>query len=389
MNGTAQISFPQTEEGQHYRVFAFYQKLSGNKNLHFNAPHNGSIFDMGSYVVDHFDGKGAETIINFWEEHVLIDGIRELVQRAGHYGESPTTLLIAGWIIPCGFMCMVAYNGTAWEDSPEILANITWSRSLPTRFQELFKYDIKPFLPLLTFQQNALGVQTTEPGPFQCILDTEDQGVKYVNDFHATLEAGYREYIETLTAWLHDFGIQLSVQPAYGLPMDMQASIPFVDVPECESLTFLDLIDSYRQFAGPANLAERNVISNELGAVRWSGFRYHLPELLFSANRGFAGGVNQYVIHGQAYSGNYYETTWPGHVPFNYLFSEPWSQREPVWEHGFEDALNYLARVQYIQQSGVPKVDVAIYNKESTTTIRTVYSSSDLIERGKPAIFTC
>lgn len=278
---------------------------------------------------------------------------------------------------------MVAHNGTAWEDSPEILANITWSRSLPTRFQELFKYDIKPFLPLLTFQQNALGVQTTEPGPFQCILDTEDQGAKYVNDFHATLEAGYQEYIETLTAWLHDLGIQLSVQPAYGLPMDMQASIPFVDVPECESLTFLDLIDSYRQFVGPANLARRNVISNELGAVRWSGFRYHLPELLFSANRGFAGGVNQYVLHGQAYSGNYYQTTWPGHVPFNYLFSEPWSPQEPVWEHGFEDALNYLARVQYIQQSGIPKVDVAIYNKESTTTIRTVYSSTDLIERGE------
>lgn len=277
----------------------------------------------------------------------------------------------------------VAHNGTAWEDSPELLANITWSRSLPTRFQELFNYDIKPFLPLCTFQQNALGVQTTEPGPFHCILDTEDQGTKYVNDFHKALEAGYQEYVETLTEWLHKFGIQLSVQPAYGLPMDMQAAIPFMDVPECESLTFLDLIDSYRQFVGPANLAERNIISNELGAVRSSGFRYHLPELLFSANRGFASGVNQYILHGQAYSGNYYQTTWPGHVPFNYLFSEPWSPREPVWEHGFEETLNYLARVQYVQQSGVPKVDVAIYNKESTTTIRTVYSSSDLIERGE------
>lgn len=235
----------------------------------------------------------------------------------------------------------------------------------------------------MAFQQNALGVQPTEPGSFQCILDTEDQGVQYVNDFRATLVAGYQEYIETLTAWLHQLGIQLSVQPAYGLPMDMQASIPFVDAPECESLTFLDLIDSYRQFVGPANLAKKQVISNELGAVRWSAFRYHLPELLFSANRGFASGVNQYVLHGQAYSGNYHDTTWPGHVPFNYLFSEPWSPREPVWEHGFEETLNYLARVQHVQQSGVPKVDVVIYNKESATTIRTVYSSLDLIERGE------
>lgn len=226
-------------------------------------------------------------------------------------------------------------------------------------------------------------MQTTEPGPFQCILGTEDQGVQYVNDFRAALVAGYQEYIETLTTWLHRLGVQLSVQPAYGLPMDMQASIPFVDAPECESLTLLDLIDSYRQFIGPANLAEKQVISNEMGAVRWSAFRYHLPELLFSTNRGFASGVNQYVLHGQAYSGSYYETTWPGHVPFNYLFSEPWSPREPVWEYGFEETLNYLARVQYVQQSGVPKVDVAIYNKESATTIRTVYSSSDLIDRGE------
>lgn len=229
-----------------------------------------------------------------------------------------------------------------------------------------------------------MAVQTTEPGTFQCILDTEVQGVRYVNDFRKALVAGYQEYVETLTAWLQGMGIQLSVQPAYGLPMDMQASIPDVDVPECESLTFLDLIDSYRQFVGPANFAEKRVISNELGAVRGSAFRYHLPELLFSANRGFAAGVNQYVIHGQSYSGNYHQTTWPGHVPFNYLFSEAWSPRQPVWKHGFEETLNYMARVEHLQQSGVPKVDVAIYNKQSATTIRTVYSSSDLTDRGEP-----
>lgn len=246
----------------------------------------------------------------------------------------------------------------------------------------MFNYDIKPFLPLLTFQQNS-AIQTTEPGLFQCILDTEDLGVKYINDFRATLVAGYQDYLQTLKTWVHGLGLQLSVQPAYGSPMDMQAIIPDVDAPECESLTFLDLIDAYRQFVGPANLARRQVISNELGAVRSSGFRYRLPELLFSANRGFAAGLNQYVIHGQAFSGDYYHTTWPGHVAFNYLFSEPWSPREPVWAHGFQDFLNYLGRVQYLQQSGVPKVDVAIYNKESSTTIRTVYSFSDLIDGGE------
>lgn len=272
---------------------------------------------------------------------------------------------------------------TGWEDSLELIFNITWSRTLPKRFQDLFKYDIRPFLPLVSFQQNDLAVQRTEPGSFRCILDTDDQGVRYVNDFRAALSAGYDEYISTLENWLHSLGLKLSVQPAYGLAMDMQVSIPQVDVPECESLTFEDLIDAYRKFVGPAVLAGRQIISNELGAVYSAAFRYPLPELLFSANRGFASGINRYVIHGQAFSGNYYQTTWPGHIPFDYLFSEPWTPREPVWDHGLEDLLRYLGRMQYQQQSGTHKVDVAIYSKESATVISTLYSSADLMDEGK------
>ncbi|KAF3025109.1 hypothetical protein E8E14_014613 [Neopestalotiopsis sp. 37M] len=365
-NGTIDISFPDAGSGEHYRMFSFYQKHSGNKNLVFNSTSNGSIFDDGSYVVDHFDAKGAQTIIQFWEEHILVDGIREQLQDSGHYGKSFRS----------------DSDDNTWEDSLEILSNISWSRSLPSRFKELFGYDIAPFLPLLAFGENNIGVQPTEPGSFECILDTEGRGAGYINDFRATLAAGYREYISTLTQWAHELGVQLSVQPAYGLPMDMQTVIPDVDAPECESLSFYDSIDAYRKFVGPANLAGRQVISNELGAVRNSGFRYHLPELLFSANRGFAAGVNQYVIHGQAFSGDYYQTTWPGHVAFDYLFSEPWSPREPVWEHGFEETLNYMARVQHLQQSGTPKVDVAMYNKESATSIKTVHESPDLVDKG-------
>lgn len=210
--------------------------------------------------------------------------------------------------------------------------------------------------------------------------------MRYVNDFRDVLLDGYREYIQTLTDWSHDvLGKELSLQPGYGFPVDMQASIPHVDAPECESLSFLDNIDSYRQFAGPAHLAEKQVISNEVGAVRPAAYRYTLPELLFSTNRGFAGGVNQYVIHGQPYSGSYFETTWPGYTAFRYLFSEMWGPKQPVWQHGFQDLLEYLARVQHVQQTGTPRVDVAMYNKESATTFRTVYQPSDLLVAGMVA----
>lgn len=96
-DGTVNISFPSNNRGQSYRVFSFYQRLSGNKNLVFTAASNSSaqnsIFDNGSYVVDHFDAKGAETVINFWEEHMLVDGVREQLQRVGHYGKSQVSYL--------------------------------------------------------------------------------------------------------------------------------------------------------------------------------------------------------------------------------------------------------------------------------------------------------
>ncbi|KAI1366485.1 hypothetical protein F5Y08DRAFT_351412 [Xylaria arbuscula] len=354
-NGTIQLFFEPTS-GKHYRLFAFYEKLTGHKNIEFSSTVDNSIFDEGSYTVDHFDNSGAGVIIDFWKEHILDDGIREQLRRVGHYG---------------------------WEDSLELVANVSWSRSVPSRFEEIFGYSILPYLPLLAFQQIGFIVQAASPGPFQCLLDTETQGDEHIHAFRATLTAGYQEYVRTLKNWLNsELGLELSLQPGYGQPINAQATVPDVDVPECESLTFEDSIDSYRQFVGPAHLARRNIVSNELGAAVLYAFRYTLPQLLFSANRGFVGGVNQYILHVQPYSGNYYETTWPGHTPFNYLFSEAWSPRQPAWASGLKDAVDYVARIQQLQQSGIPKVDIVIYNKESAWTLRTVYESSDLISRG-------
>ncbi|KAI0410903.1 hypothetical protein F5X98DRAFT_368489 [Xylaria grammica] len=208
-----------------------------------------SIFDQGSYVVDHFDQKGVKVSIKFWEEYVLDDQLRELLKKVGHDG---------------------------WEDSPEFESNVTWARSIPSRFESIFGYSILPYLPLLAFHLN-----------------------------------------------------------------------------------FEDRIDSYRQFVGPANLAGKRIISNELGAVLGSSFCYRLSKLLFSANRGFAAGVNQYILHLQSFSGNYYQMTW----------HKPWSPRQPVWDHGLKELVDYISRIRHIQQ-------------KSAWTLRTVYESSDLVSAG-------
>jgi hypothetical protein len=164
------------------------------------------------------------------------------------------------------------------------------------------------------------------------------------------------------------------------------------NAPECESLQFQNSIDGYRQFTGPANLAGKRVISNEMGAVPLMAYRLTHSELLSLVNRAVVGGVNQMVFHGQTYSGNYYATSWPGYTAFLYQFSEMYSDKQPSWDHGFGDLLNYTARVQYLQQSGVPRMDVAIYNKVSGTNpnFPTMYTSNDLIDAGRiGSVFIC
>ncbi|KAF2183515.1 hypothetical protein K469DRAFT_728036 [Zopfia rhizophila CBS 207.26] len=359
-SGQASLAFPESEAGgdRYYRVFSFFQKRTLNKNLYFDAPEDAAdtIFRNGSYVVDHFSAKGAETVARFWEEHILTNGVKDLLMRTGNY---------------------------AWEDSVEVTSNISWSRSMPARYERVFGQSIKPYLPLFTFKQNNIALQQSAPGPFQCILDSDDQGARYLNNFHQVLGDGYREYLQALRNWSHNaLNLKLSVQPAYNLPIDMDAFIPEVDAPECESFGFGDKIDTYRLFAGPANLAGKGVISNEIGAIPLMAYQYTIPSLLFSANRGFAGGVNQYILHGQSYTGKYYGTTWPGHTAFTYLFSKLWSDKQPSWHHGFKDAMVYMARVSHIRQISISKSDVVKYNKQSVTRVAPVYETQDLVEQG-------
>lgn len=69
-----------------YRLFVFYQFQIHEKNLDYSANVSETIFDNGSYTVDHFSARGAHTTTTFWEEHLLKDGVQELLMNVGHYG---------------------------------------------------------------------------------------------------------------------------------------------------------------------------------------------------------------------------------------------------------------------------------------------------------------
>lgn len=86
--GHLSATFPKQPSGIGYRIFAYYQKRTLNKNLNFENNQTATIWDNGSYIVDHYSAAGAQTVIKFWEEYILIDGLKEMLMEVGHYGEN-------------------------------------------------------------------------------------------------------------------------------------------------------------------------------------------------------------------------------------------------------------------------------------------------------------
>lgn len=84
--GEVSLTLPVSSSATGFRLFAFYQRLSLNKNLVFNATQDATIFDNGSFVVDHFSGAGAQVVTRFWEERILTDSTKEMLAKVGNYG---------------------------------------------------------------------------------------------------------------------------------------------------------------------------------------------------------------------------------------------------------------------------------------------------------------
>lgn len=196
--------------------------------------------------------------------------------------------------------------------------------------------------------------------------------------------------MQTISNWAQDtLGLQFSQQVGYNIQVDMLAAIPYVNAPECETLGFGHLIDGYRQYAGPANLAGKRVISSECGANEGEAYQQTIPELLWDVKRSVAGGVNNFIFHGYPYSGDYPNTTWPVFTTFDFQFSEMHGRHQPAWDF-YSDFMNWTARTQYIAQTGTPKIDLAFWLKSTDyandgatfSPIHSMYNPTDLQQAG-------
>lgn len=209
----------------------------------------------------------------------------------------------------------------------------------------------------------------TPPLLFTDVFDFDgDLGTRVRNDHKDVLTELYCKYhLEGLTQWANSLGLQYRDQVVYSALRDMMTAAMYVDVPETESLYFMDEIDNYLAMSAPANLARKSMVSTELGALRGrvgeayavGGYSQTWEDIIIQANRSFAGGVNQMLLHTFPYQSSTTHS-WPGYTAFGFMFLENWGPRLPAWQDA-RDVGDYLARAQYIMRRGISQRDVVIY----------------------------
>ncbi|KAF9261168.1 hypothetical protein L218DRAFT_906097 [Marasmius fiardii PR-910] len=342
-------------------LLAYYYHRNGYPEARggFNGAQNGKPGSWGSFVVDHFSAKGASVSSSFIQNNILSrNGIGELLAEPG-------------------------VGKYMWEDSMEFETQVWWTPALPQRFQERHGYSINKALPV--FHSLLPGHASFSPG--LNVNQTFDFGSPFnawafAEDYRDTLTTLYVDYMTAFNEWSTSIGLQFSNQPAYDFQLDVGASAAIPEVPEIESLS-LPLIDEARQLTGGVHLGRRPILSSETGARPLFAMSLTMSELLEDSKAQFAGHVNLLMLHGYAYSGPYPNTTWPGVCTFGYIFAEMHGPRMPAWDH-YPGYLSFLARNQYILQSGVAKVDIALYRKayDFTRDAPSPFPSNSLINAG-------
>ena len=300
--GTLTFRAPSGARTGNWTLFAYYlvhsefREAASPAELVATVPQSPvtSYVQNGSWVVDHFSADGAQVFIDFWETYLLNGSdTKSLLAEVGNY---------------------------LWEDSQEYTQGvyILWTPEYQDTFLANRGYSVNQYIPLLFNSQTFLSTQ-----PWY-VTDEPDAGASHVTDYRQTLTELNAIYLETLRGWANSLGVQLSAQVAYNLPMDMLDNMPLVNGPEVETLGLDHSIEYYRQAAGPIQLAGKRILSTECGAIRGEVYYQTIPDLLWDVKRSVAGAVNNFILHGMPYSGDYPNTTWPTFTtvrPFPFLRS--------------------------------------------------------------------
>lgn len=330
-----ELSFCPDDEGE-FVLFAWWQHPSGSKTC-------------GNIQLDHYGKAASARLIEYWENYMI-----------PYYGDAIRAI------------------DNMFIDSLEYTTHLDWTDGFLGFFQEKYGYDFTPYLPAV-YDQDWIGNFAQLPNPD---FSFDKKNMQVQNDFSDFLTELYIEnHVKPLEEFCKKYGFGLRYQTAYGKTLEVAKTAMYVSVPETESLYGADLIDFYRLQSGAVHMSRKRIYSIETapemdgrgnGKKNSGNYQQTWKNLLWHTHRALAGGVNQVVMHGYSYRGQYDgpgnehghlpELIWPGYEGMGSFdsFSNSWGERQPNWIHA-RQYTDYLARTQYLLRCGEMKVDLAIY----------------------------
>lgn len=307
-NDKIEYDFPTTEN--EWLVFSFWEQPTCQKV-------------NGLYVIDHLSKSGVKKCSDFW-----LENMEPIIRKYPDQCHS--------------IFC----------DSLEYDVSQDWTRDFAQVFKETKKYDLIPYLPILSTTKNF--PKTDSP---DFIFEDQNETAQINHDYCDILTKLYNEnHLIPLESLAHRLGMSLRYQVAYNKSFDLEYSAKNVDIPENEAL-FRPTLDNLKSMAGVCHIYQKKIYSYECCAEFDNGYGQTYADIFWWIKRGLVSGMNHQVFHGAAYNGPVHFSNWPGYEPFGKKVSNYWNRSLSI-KNSYKN-LTYIARLNRIMQLN-SKVDLLI-----------------------------
>lgn len=316
------VSF--TADDGDYVLFAYFQRGTGQTSTPSVET---------NYAINYFAIDGFNAFKEYWDKNILTDEMKQLIADNGDVQMFMDSLELA--------------HGGGF---------VYWTSQFRDEFMSRKGYDIMPYLMVMMGGRRS-------PSPYQLDAD-EIVSKKYQNDFNdVTTQLYIENLMQPMADYMHENGIKLRAQIAYGQTLEASLPIKTLDYVESESLNGGDQPEVYRFQAGAQHLYDINMFSSETGAT-WVNYAWSPRHILeYPIYTEFLGGVNRVIYHGISSIWGPEGTTWPGYEGMYGGISERMDVRQPFYQD-LKDFNTHLARIQQALRYGQPQIDVGILTLE-------------------------
>lgn len=328
-DGAYTLNWTAPDDGQ-YALFVFWMHGTGQ-----TAEPSVST----NYTINYMDSYGVEALIDYWNEYILTDEVRETLEKSG--------------------------RGEIYMDSLEVstygAGGLFWGYNFKDEFEARMGYDITPYLPLIVADTGSTMGTVVKNYDYQPSDDADlATATKARNDYYQVMTEMYSENVlRPLQQWLHTLNMTLRAEPSYGFNFEISEPGAYVDDFETESFAQNAELDLFRGMLGTANMYGV-LFSSETGAVFGHNYFFSMDELTRLVYLQMVNGINRTVFHGySAIEGSEASTYWPGHEGMYAIFPERYNSRQPAAEM-YPEWTQMIARNQKAMRAGTASRDIAI-----------------------------